>query len=124
MFPLRAAVMLAFGVLCAAVAMPSHSDAVGVITTVAGGGAGNGGIAVAQSVYPFSVTVDSAGNLYVAELTEHRVRFVDMAAGTMSTYAGGGSGCGASLGDGGPATSACLSMPVRTALDGSGNLFI
>ena len=97
-------------------------DAAGVISTVAGGGSslGDGGPATAAQLnFPEGVAPDGAGNLYIADTYNNRIRKVD-AAGVISTVAGGGS----SLGDGGPATAARLNFPVGVALDGSGNLYI
>ena len=98
-------------------------DAAGVITTVAGTGtngySGDGGPAVAARLnFPYGVALDGAGNLYIADLSNRRIRKVD-AAGVISTVAGGGSG-----GDGGPATEARLRFPRGVAVDGAGNLYI
>jgi len=101
--------------------------ATGVITTVAGTGsdgyAGGGGLATAAALYyPSGVAVDAAGNLYIADTYNHRVRRVDAATGTITTVAGTGvQGYG---GDGGPATGATLSGPAGVAVDALGNLFI
>ena len=101
-------------------------DAAGVITTVAGdgtrGSGGDGGPATAaQLSSPRGVALDGAGNLYIADRSNHRIRKVD-AAGAITTVAGDGTrGFG---GDGGPATAAQLSWPNGVALDGSGNLYI
>jgi len=94
----------------------------GVITTVAGNGtagfSGDGGPATSAGLWtPQGVTVDSAGNLYIADQGNHRIRKVSN--GVITTVAGGGS----SLGDGGPATSAQLD-PEGVAVDASGNLFV
>ena len=98
-------------------------DAAGVISTVAGAGRGgyrgDGGPAVAAQLnYPTGVALDGAGNLYIADWGNDRIRKVD-SAGVISTVAGGGSG-----GDGGPATAALLNLPGDVALDGAGNLYI
>ena len=98
----------------------------GVITTVAGTGSagysGDGGPATsAQLRGPTDVVVDSAGNLYVADAGNSRVRKVS-SSGTITTVAGNG-GSGYS-GDGGPATSAALASPVGVSLDTGGNLYI
>ena len=101
-------------------------DAAGVISTVAGDGTfgfgGDGGPATAAQLYfPNGVAPDGAGNLYIADFNNQRIRKVD-AAGVISTVAGDGTfGFG---GDGGPATAAQLYLPSDVALDGAGNLYI
>jgi sugar lactone lactonase YvrE len=99
----------------------------GIITTVAGTGmggfAGDGGpAAAAQLNRPVAVAVDAAGQLYIADMLNHRVRMAGPD-GTIHTVAGGGSPAD-DLGDGGLATQARLDTPVGLALDGAGNLFI
>ncbi|HUU96216.1 MAG TPA: hypothetical protein VM487_10785, partial [Phycisphaerae bacterium] len=94
------------------------------ISTVAGGGSGgDGGAATsAQLKLPADVAVDAAGNLYIAEFDNHRVRKVDAATQEITTVAGTGApGFG---GDGGPATSAQLNNPIGVAVDTAGNLYI
>ena len=98
----------------------------GVISTVAGNGtrgfSGDNGPAVnAQLNAPNGVAVDSAGNLYIADGGNHRVRRVS-ADGVIRTVVGNGT-IGVS-GDNGPATSATLSSPTGVALDSAGNLYI
>ena len=98
-------------------------DSAGVITTVAGDGtlgySGDGGAAAAaQLSAPTGVTLDAAGNLYIADGLNHRIRKVDSAGG-ISTVAGGGP-----VGDGGAAVAAQLFSPSGVALDGAGNLYI
>jgi uncharacterized protein (TIGR03437 family) len=101
-------------------------DATGTITTVAGTGtagfSGDGGPAIsAQLNLPYGIAVDLAGNLYIADLNNNRVRRVTPD-GTIDTYAGtGGQG---STGDGGPATSAQMLTPRNLAVDSAGNLYI
>ncbi len=97
----------------------------GVISTVAGTGtrgfSGDGGLSTsAQLAYPQSVAVDSAGNLYIADTSNSRIRKVSN--GAIATVAGNG-GFGFS-GDGGPATSAQVNGPVSVAVDSAGNLYI
>ena len=98
----------------------------GNISTVAGsdktGYDGDGGPATAALLaYPEGVAVDSAGNLFIADAGNHRIRKVS-SNGNISTVAGAGKpGSG---GDGGPATAALLSYPSRVAVDSAGNLFI
>ncbi len=101
-------------------------DPAGVITTVAGTGedgfGGDGGPAVeAQLSLPFAVAVDPAGNLYIADFGNRRVRKVDPS-GVITTLAG--SGQRGSVGDGGPAVKAQLSPPTGIAVDARGAVFI
>ncbi len=101
-------------------------DSAGVITTVAGTGdygfSGDGGPAVqAQLTQPRGVALDGAGNLFIADTINHRIRKVD-AAGVITTV--GGTGDYGFSGDGGPATAAQLYKPNGVAVDGAGNLFI
>ena len=101
-------------------------NSAGVITTVAGDGAqgygGDGGPAVDAQLYnPTGVALDGAGNLYIADFRNHRIRKVD-AAGDISTVAGDGTRSYG--GDGGPAVNAQLNYPYDLALDGAGNLYI
>jgi trimeric autotransporter adhesin len=101
----------------------------GSIKTIAGdllngtaGFAGDGGPAAsAQLNYPGDVAVDSAGNLFIADTGNNRIRKVT-SAGIITTVAG--KGTDGYSGDGGPAASAQLSSPQGVALDAAGNLFI
>ncbi|MEM7735487.1 MAG: MBG domain-containing protein [Deinococcota bacterium] len=101
-------------------------DTAGIITTVAGDGtegfSGDGGLATAAQLnWPFGVTVDSAGNLFIADFDNDRIRKVDTS-GIITTVAGDGTeGFG---GDGGPATAAQLRNPIDVTVDSAGNLFI
>ena len=63
--------------------------------------------------------LDAAGNLYIADANNERVRKVSTS-GIITTVAGGGTG---GLGDGGPATQASLE-PYGVAVDSTGNLYI
>ena len=84
---------------------------------------GDGGPATAACLYePSAVLVDPAGNLFVADERNRRVRRVDTTTGTITTVAG--SNVRGFCGDGGPATSACLLHPVGLAMDALGNLLI
>lgn len=98
----------------------------GIITTAAGNGAagfgGDGGLATAaQLSNPRSIAVDAAGNLFIADTHNHRIRKVNRD-GIITTVAGNGTA--GSGGDGGPATSAQLNFPQDMTVDASGNLFI
>ncbi len=100
-------------------------SASGIITTVAGNGTGgyggDGGPATsAQLSGPFAVTLDAAGNLYIADWTNQRIRRVSTS-GVITTVAGNGAADYG--GDGGPATSAPMYYPCGMAVDASGNLY-
>jgi uncharacterized protein (TIGR03437 family) len=98
----------------------------GIITTVAGSGTrgfgGDGGPATSALLYwPTAVAVDLAGNLYIADQNNNRIRKVGPD-GTITTVAGNGTG--GFSGDGGPATNAALSGARRVAVDTAGNLYL
>ena len=81
----------------------------------------SGGLAVETRLRsPQDVTVDAAGNLYIAEYSNHRIRRVD-SSGMISTFAGTGER--GFSGDGGPAVEARLGEPKGVAVDAAGNLF-
>jgi TonB family protein len=98
----------------------------GVISTVAGTGvpgfSGDGGpAAAAQLKDPTGISVDSAGNIYIADTANNRIRKIDTN-GMIHTIAGNGTaGFG---GDSGPATSALLKNPAGVAVDAAGNIYI
>ncbi len=98
----------------------------GTITTIAGTGvAGYNGDNIpgtqAQLNTPWRVTLDPAGNLYIADAGNDRIRKL-APNGTITTIAG--SGQPGYSGDNGPATSATLRIPEQAELDPFGNLFI
>ncbi len=104
----------------------SVSGTAQTVSTVAGNGvggfSGDGGPATsARLSKPVGIAFDGAGNMYIADQFNGRIRKVSTS-GVISTVAGG-SGC-TGLGDGGPATSACLAIPYDVAVDGAGNLYI
>src|SRR6202041_3062515 len=68
------------------------------------------------------IAFDGAGNLYIADTSNNRIRMINASTGIISTVAGGGTG--AQLGDGGLATAAYLAYPQDVTLDHAGNLYI
>ena len=100
----------------------------GVITTVAGtawssGNGGDSGPATSATLnYPVSVALDSAGNLYIADVGGNRIRMVATGTGTITTVAG--TGTPGFSGDSGAPTAAELNQPFGIAFDSSGNLYI
>ncbi|MBO9541769.1 IPT/TIG domain-containing protein [bacterium] len=100
----------------------------GTISTVWGTGlvsySGDNGLAEAAQVDPGvngGVAVDSAGNLYLADQNNYRIRKIDRVTGVISTYAG--TGAVSSSGDGGQATAASL-QPSGLVFDASDNLYV
>jgi len=98
----------------------------GVISTVAGNGtagfAGDGGpSASAQLSYPAGLAADSAGNLYIADSWNYRVRKIT-ADGNIQTVAGNGSY--GPYGDGGPAAAASLGLIESLTVDAAGKLYL
>jgi uncharacterized protein (TIGR03437 family) len=101
-------------------------SAAGIITTFAGNGtqgySGNGGPAAsAQLNGPQGVTVDSSGNVYIADTLNSVIREVTPN-GIIQTIAG--TGIAGYSGDGGLATAAQLGSPTSVGVDAAGNLFI
>jgi len=122
-------------------AAPNSLGAPAIIWAVAGGGAtfsDNSGPATWTEMSPAGTAVDAAGNLYIADASNNRVRRVSPA-GIITTVAGSGAvdlpfvdsngnrNCydlGSFSGDGGPATAATLDNPSGVAVDAVGNLYI
>jgi sugar lactone lactonase YvrE len=75
----------------------------------------------AELFVPIGVAVDAAGNVYIAEARNSRVRKVDPS-GRITTFAGNGTD--GFSGDGGPATAAMLDNPYGVAVDPAGNVYI
>jgi len=106
-------------------------DTAGIVTTIAGSGAagvnlgsfsGDGGPALSATLKePWDVAFDKAGDLFIADRDNNRVRKVDPT-GVISTVAGDGRARFA--GDGGPAVAASLNQPLGLAVDAAGNLLI
>ena len=123
----------------------------GNIATVAGNGTkcdkagvcGDGGPALKANLnLPESVALDSAGNIYIADMTDNRIRVVNVGAKAITvagvtinpndiqTVAGNSQPCAdvqgtpPTCGDGGPAHLANLTMPYGVAVDSTGNIYI
>ena len=104
-----------------------------VMSTVAGigshGFSGGGGPAdAAQLKRPRGVTLDAAGNLFIADTGNHCIRRIRASDGMITTVAGNGftgpNGEGGYAGDGGAATKAELNSPGAVAFDAAGNMYI
>jgi sugar lactone lactonase YvrE len=105
--------------------------ATGNITTVAGDGTAgyrltdDGGLATtAELDAPQGVTLDSGGNLYIADTYNQRIRRVDALSGIITTVAGDGTAGYRLADDGGHATNAELNFPDAVAFDSQGNWYI
>ena len=105
----------------------------GFIFTVAGNGAGagtdqgsfsgDGGAATAAGLNtPEDIAIDPAGNLYIADTANNRIRRMSASNNVITTLAG--TGTDGFSGDGGAAVSALLSFPWAVALDNSGNVLV
>jgi uncharacterized protein (TIGR03437 family) len=99
-------------------------DSKGVITTLSGNGtvglSGDGTATTLAMLAPFGVTVDSSGNLFVAESGTNRIRKIDTA-GNITTAIG--DGIQGYAGDGGAPAKVEMSLPTSVALDSSGNIY-
>ncbi|MDX1979734.1 MAG: hypothetical protein SFV51_05665 [Bryobacteraceae bacterium] len=101
-------------------------DALGVVTTIAGTGAagfsGDGGPATQATLNgAIGVCIDPAGNIYVNDDFNNRIRRI-APNGTITTFAGNGARVHG--GDGGPATSASFNIGLRCASDSTGNIYV
>jgi len=99
----------------------------GIITTYGGNGicgyGGDGGLATNASFNkPKGLAIDSAGNLYVADTDNNRIRKIDATTGIVTTIAG--TGVKGYSGDGGPATAAMLNKPEGLAVSNGGIIYI
>jgi len=80
----------------------------------------NGPATLAGMSFPRGIAIDTAGNLFIADTGNDRIRRIDAATKIITTIAGGGTG----LGDNEPATAAALDDPQSVAVDGNGNIYI
>lgn len=96
------------------------------ITTLVGDGTPGDGpdgpVDAARLNNPRDLEIGPDGRLYIADEMNHRVRAVDLAAGTITTVAGTGEPDFS--GDGGPATAAALNRPTGIEFDAAGTLYI
>ena len=102
-------------------------DASGTVEKLAGSGSvgdsGDGGPASEAAFhYLHGIVADKAGNVYIADMGNHRIRWIDAATGLIATLAGTGES--GYSGDGGPASDARLSWPHDVALDPAGNVLV
>ncbi|MEO8735533.1 MAG: NHL repeat-containing protein [Edaphobacter sp.] len=100
--------------------------ATGLIATVAGNGiqgfSGDNSAATSASIdSPAGLAVDAAGNLYLSDTHNHRIRKIAAASGLITTIAGATPGFS---GDSGPATAATLALPHGLSIDSAGNIYI
>ncbi len=104
----------------------------GDITTIAGNGTaakGADGVPAYNSALnvPTGLALDGAGNLYICDTGNNRVRMIAVSTGVISTVAGNGQAGdsnGNNVGDGGPATAANLNQPWGVSVDPAGVLYI
>ncbi len=99
----------------------------GTSTVLAGSGvqgySGDGGLATAAAIdTPWGLAFDGAGDLFLADAHNHRVRRVDAGTGVITTVAG--VGVAGFSGDGVGASAAALALPRGLVVDGAGNLFV
>ena len=97
----------------------------GIVSTIAGNGtwgySGDGGSATqAQLAYPCKIAIDNAGNIYIPDAQNHRIRKVTTT-GVISTFAG--TGIQGYSGDGGPAINANMAFPGSIVIDNTGNFY-
>jgi sugar lactone lactonase YvrE len=106
---------------CFTAALPVSAQ---LISTVAGNGgsgfSGDGGPATAAQISGEAIATDAAGNTYIADYYNYRIRKIN-AAGIITTIAGNGTP--GFSGDGGPATAAEINTPFGLAVDRTGNVY-
>lgn len=92
----------------------------GMVTTLAGSSQGfvDGTLLTAKFFRPYGVTTDIAGNVYVADGANHKIRKITIA-GIVSTLAGSTQGFNDGIG-----TAARFNLPIGVTADASGNVFV
>jgi trimeric autotransporter adhesin len=101
----------------------------GKVTTVAGTGGEGFDSEVEQAAQsplrrPQAIAINRAGDLYIADTSNNRVRVVSQRTGLIRTVAGEGEPDGPTLGDGGPAVAAFLNTPTGVAVAPNGDIYI
>jgi hypothetical protein len=95
-----------------------------IISKIAGTGisgcSGDGDQAMAAEIYPQAIAVDNAGNIYIADDNDYRIRKIDVA-GIITTIAG--TGVAGYTADGGLVTAAKIYDPMALAVDAAGNVY-
>lgn len=87
------------------------------------GFSGDGGVATGASFeFPTAVALDSAGNYYIADSANHRIRRVLRSTGIINTVAG--TGTAGFSGEDAPAATSAFNSPQGVAIDLNGNLLI
>ncbi len=119
------------GTIAVLLAAVQHAPAV-TVEVVAGGGVAEGVPATEVEITATDVAADAAGNVYVPDNRNQRIRRVDAATGIVTTFAGNGRlsvreyiGPYGFCGDGGPAAESCFALGVpRLGLDGAGDVYV
>jgi len=97
-----------------------------IVTTVVGNGSwtfsGDGGPATAAGLSPRGLAVDAAGNIFVQDFGNYRIRRIAAATGVINTVVGNGQAdyCGENV----PARSACIGYVRGLDIEASGNVLI
>lgn len=92
------------------------------VSVCQGGFGGDGGPATKAALnHAQAAALDSAGNVYIADTINHRIRRVDASTGVIQTIAG--NGVSGLSGDGGPALAAEITFPVGIAVDRAGRVY-